>query len=108
MSDHGIPHKRQSNHHSIQYLTGRMTLVHIFLQSDGNVQLTGAIGANTVYRIKANCIKLGTKEIMVILTFFSFGYSIFEGRSGTYSYFLIVSKELESLLFSGGETCFRN
>jgi hypothetical protein len=56
MLDHGIPDKSQSNHHSIQYLRGRVALVHFSLQLDGNIQLKGAMSANTVDRIKADCV----------------------------------------------------
>jgi hypothetical protein len=49
-----IPQNSQSDHHSIQYLSDRAALLYISLQSDGNIHLTGAMGANTVCRIKSN------------------------------------------------------
>jgi hypothetical protein len=55
MLDHVIPHKSQPNRHDIHHLKGRAAFVHVFWESDGNIHPTGAMGANTVYRIKADC-----------------------------------------------------
>jgi hypothetical protein len=56
MLDHVIREKSQSDRHGIQYVSGGAALVQISLRSDGNIQLTRVMGANTVDRIKADCV----------------------------------------------------
>jgi hypothetical protein len=107
MLNHGIPHKSQPDRYSVQYLKGRAALVHIFLQSDGNIQLTEAMGANTVYRIKTDCVELDTKEIMVMLAFFRFSHSLVEETRGTYPYRLQIVNKVQIRAALRPDTIYR-
>jgi hypothetical protein len=81
--NHGIPQKSHPSRQNIQYLRVRAALSHISLESEGNSQMTGGMGANTFYRIKADCGQLESKKIMVSLVLCRFGHSIFEATSDT-------------------------